>query len=168
MRFCCTTSPEAVSHYLDGLQASGVPSYGIFNPALELVAIGQFGENDSAGHELEVGLSVLAPYRRQRLAAALLQRAASYARSRGFQALVVHCLTDNTPMISLARRLGMQIEMLRGEADGRLKLRAGTALDYWNEIAYDQAGIVDAVAKRWKLAMQAGLGGPVPAKDPKP
>jgi hypothetical protein len=33
-------------------------------------------------------------------------------------------------MLSLARRLGMTIEMSRGEADGRLKLRAGTAFDF--------------------------------------
>jgi hypothetical protein len=38
--------------------------------------------------------------------------------------MVIHCLAGNTPMLSLARRLGMTIEMSRGEADGRLKLRA--------------------------------------------
>lgn len=167
MRFCCTVSRESVAHYLDGLQASGAPSYGIFNPGLGLVAITQFGENDPPGHDLEVGLSVLEPYRRQGLAAALLQRAASYARSRGLQALVIHCLADNGPMLSLARRLGMQIALLGGEADGRLELRAATALDYWNEIAYDHGGIADAVAKRWRLAMQPTLGPGVPAKDPK-
>ena len=66
-------------------------------------------------------------YRRKGLAAALLCRAARYARSRGLKSLDIHCLAENTPMLSLARRLGMTIEMSQSEADGRLKLRAGTA-----------------------------------------
>jgi len=71
--------------------------------------------------------------------------------------MVIHCLAGNTPMLSLARRLGMTIEMSRGEADGRLKLRAGTAFDFWSEIAYDHAGIADSVAKAWQLAVQSAL-----------
>ena len=86
-----------------------------------------FGEIDQPGYDLEAGLSVIEPYRRKGLAAALLCRAARYARSRGLKTLDIHCLAENTPMLSLARRLGMTIEMSQSEADGRLKLRAGTA-----------------------------------------
>jgi RimJ/RimL family protein N-acetyltransferase len=157
LRFCCSIGPEFVANYLDRLQTTSVPSYGIFNPGLELIAVGQFSEIDQPGHDLEAGLSVLEPYRRQGLAAALLCRAASYGRSRGLKAMVIHCLAGNTPMLSLARRLGMTIEMSRGEADGRLKLRAGTGFDFWSEIAYDHAGIADSVAKAWQLAVQSAL-----------
>src|ERR1035441_10783881 len=59
-----------------------------------------FGEIDQPGYDLEAGLSVIEPYRRKGLAAALLCRAALH--------------------------LGMTIEMSQSEADGRLKLRAGT------------------------------------------
>jgi GNAT superfamily N-acetyltransferase len=147
-RFCHTISPDGVAAWLDSLTPTGVSSYGIFNPALELVAVGQFG---ASGRDLDVGLSVLSPYRRKGLAAALLYRAASFARTRALTAVVVHCLADNGPMLSLARRIGMTVEISRGEADGRLQLRAGTALDFWNEIAYDQAGSAELVARRWHV-----------------
>jgi GNAT superfamily N-acetyltransferase len=145
-RFCHTIAPECVTKLLDSLDATGVSSYGIFNPGLELVAVGQFG---ASGRDLDVGLSVLSDYRRKGLAAALLYRAATFARARALTAVTVHCLADNTPMLSLARRIGMTVEISSGEADGRLKLRAGTALDVWKEILYDQAGIADSVVKSW-------------------
>ena len=57
LRFCCSIGPEFVANYLDRLQTTSVPSYGIFNPGLELVALGQFSEIDQPGHDLEAGLS---------------------------------------------------------------------------------------------------------------
>ena len=151
-RFCYTISPEGVAAWLDSAALTGVSSYGIFNPALELIAVGQFGA--SVG-ELDVGLSVLPPYRRKGLAAALLYRAASFARTRGLRAIVVHCLADNSPMLLLARRIGMTVAISQGEADGRLQLRAGTALDFWNELIYDQAGSAELLARRWQVAAPA-------------
>jgi GNAT superfamily N-acetyltransferase len=145
-RFCHYIQPQGLTRFLDRLVGDGIASYGIFNPGLELVAVCQCG---GAAGELEVGLSVLPAYRRKGLAAALLARAASHARSRGFTALIVHCLAENTAILTLARRIGMHIEVSSGEADGRMRLRAATALDVWAEVAYDQAGIADAVAKAW-------------------
>jgi hypothetical protein len=84
------------------------------------------------------------------MAAALLYRAASFARARALTAVTIHCLADNWPMLSLAHRIGMTVQISQGEADGRLKLRAGTAADFWNEIAYDEVGIVDSMAKSWQ------------------
>ena len=153
-RFCHTITPEGVARWLDSLIPIGVSSFGIFNPGLELVAVGQFG---ASGRDLDVGLSVLSDYRRKGLAGALLYRAASFARARALTAVIVHCLADNTPMLSLARRIGMTVEISQGEADGRLALRAGTALDFWNEIAYDQAGIADSVAKSWQVTAQKAI-----------
>lgn len=43
-----------------------------------------------------------------------------------------------------------------GEADGRLKLRAGTARDFWKDFAYDQEGIADFGFK--KLAARCAIG----------
>jgi GNAT superfamily N-acetyltransferase len=151
-RFCHAITPEGVAAWLDSLTHTGVSSYGIFNPSLELVAVGQFG---ASGRDLDVGLSVLPPYRRKGLAAALLYRAASFARTRGLTAIVVHCLADNSPMLLLARRIGMTVEISQGEADGRLQLRAGTALDFWNEIIYDQAGSAELLARRWQVTAPA-------------
>jgi len=165
-RFCHPVKPEAMAKYLDQWSAAGIPSYGIFNPDRALIAVGQLGQSEE---ELEVGLSVLPTYRRKGLALALLYRSASYARARGLKALSIHCLANNMPMLSLARRIGMTVEISSGEADGYLTLRAATALDFWRQIADDQESltksIADSVVKSWQLAMKAALGSVTPTKD---
>jgi hypothetical protein len=62
-------------------------------------------------------------------------------------------------MLSLARRIGMRVENSHGEVDGRLTLRAGTALDFWTEIAYDQEGIANSVMRSWQFVAQMTMGG---------
>lgn len=154
-RFCGSGKPDVVSQYMDQLTVSGVPSYGIFNARHALVAVCQLGQS---GSDLEVGITVLPAYRRQGLGNALLMRCASYARARRLEALVIHCLADNAPMLSLARQSGMSVEHSNGEADGRLMLRAGTSLDFWAEMAFDQQGIADSVMRSWQFAAQMLLG----------
>jgi GNAT superfamily N-acetyltransferase len=155
-RFCHSTTPKGIGDILDRLRATGIPSYGIFNCSLALVAVSQLGRS---GDDLEVGLTVLPSYRRKGLAVALLCRAATYARARGLKGLIIHCLASNTPILCLARKIGMTVEISNGEADGRLKLRAGTAHDFWKDFAYDQEGIVDSFLKSWPLAVQSALAG---------
>jgi GNAT superfamily N-acetyltransferase len=120
-RFCGSIKPAGVTQYLDQLNGSAVHSYGIFNSGRALIAACQLVQ--SAG-DLEVGITVLPPFRRKGFAIALLDYSARYARARGLKALTIHSLADNTPILSLARRIGMSVEILEGEADGRLRLRA--------------------------------------------
>lgn len=155
-RFGGSIRPEIVSQYIDQLSVTGDPIFGIFNSDHTLVAVCQLGQSD---RDLEVGLTVLPTYRRQGHARALLSRSSSYARARGLKALVIHCLADNKPMLSLARRIGMRVENSHGEVDGRLTLRPGTALDFWSEIAYCQENIADSVKRIWQFAAQMTMGG---------
>jgi GNAT superfamily N-acetyltransferase len=159
-RFCHSIKPEAVSKYLDQWSAARISSYGIFNPDGALVAVSQLAQSEE---DLEVGLSVLPAYRRKGLAMALLFRSASHARARGLKGLIIHCLTQNLPMLSLAQRIGMTVEISNGEGDGRLTLRAATALDFWREIADDQESLANSIAKSvlksWERAVQTTLGG---------
>ena len=165
-RFGHSIKPEAVTKYLDQWSAAGIPSYGIFDPDGGLIAVSQLAQS---ADELEVGLSVLPTYRRKGLALALLNRCARYARTRGLKSLIIHCLTDNLPMLSLARRIGMTIEISNGETDGHLTLRAATAIDFWSQIADDQESLAksmaDFVVKSWQLAAKTTLGNVTPTKD---
>src|SRR5664279_1828394 len=120
-RFCGSIKPQSVTRYLDRLRGSGVDSFGIFNSRLALVAVSQLAPSTG---DLEVAISVLPDFRRSGFATALLEHSAGYARERGLTGLVIHTLADNTPMLSLARRIGMNVRMLKGDADGRLRLRA--------------------------------------------
>jgi len=165
-RFGHSIKPEAVTKYLDQLSTASIPSYGIFDPDRRLIAVSQLAQS---ADELEVGLSVLPTYRRKGLALALLNRCARYARTRGLKSLIIHCLTDNLPMLSLARRIGMTIEISNGETDGHLTLRAATALDFWGEIADDQESLANSIAKSvlksWQRAVQTTLGGVTAPKE---
>ena len=66
-----------------------------------------------------------------------------HRRSDGLKALLIHSLADNSPMLSLARRVGMTVEILRGEADGRLTVRAGTAKECCSDSAFEKEGMSD-------------------------
>jgi GNAT superfamily N-acetyltransferase len=123
-RFCGATKPAGVTRFLDQLNLTAIPWYGIFKPRFGLAAVCQLAR---CGFNLEAALTVLPAFRRQGLATALLGRSASYARARGFRALLIHSSMDNTPMLSLARRFGMTIEILKGEVDGRLTLGVGAS-----------------------------------------
>jgi GNAT superfamily N-acetyltransferase len=125
-RFCGSIKPAALKQYLDQLNGPDSPSFGIFDSELTLIALCQIGQ---AGGELEVGVSVLPPFRRRGLARALLEYSASHARVRGLRTLLIHTLVDNSPMLSLAREMGMRVEIVNGEADGRLRLRADTVAE---------------------------------------
>ncbi len=125
-RFCGSIKPGGFTHYLDQLTRPDVPSFGIFAADTTLLAVCQVGQS---GGQLEVGVSVLPAFRRKGLARALLEYSARHARQRGLRTLLIHTLMDNTPMLTLARRMGMRIEMLEGEADGRLRLRADTVAE---------------------------------------
>jgi GNAT superfamily N-acetyltransferase len=118
-RFGQTIRPEGVAAYVDSAEAKAQPSYGIFNSDLDLVAVAQFAASKDG---LEVGISVLSPYRRHGLATALLRRAVRYARSHRINALVVHSRAANTETLALARRFGMPIVVAGAEANGRLQL----------------------------------------------
>lgn len=148
-RFGYTIRPEAVQAYLDGLAATDAVAYGIYNPGGELVALAQLGVSEE---EVEVGLSTLGAYRRQGLGMALMARAASYARSRNLRRLVLISLADNQPILALARRYGMTVKISYGEAHSSLRLEAGTALDFWREVAFDQAALLQSVRRNWQLA----------------
>lgn len=125
-RFCGSIKPAVLEQYLDQLSGPDVASFGIFDAERVLIAVCQIGQ---AGADLEVGVSVLSAFRRQGFAKALLEHSVSHARVRGLRSLLIHTLMDNTPMLSLARGLGMSVEMLNGEADGRLRLRADTVAE---------------------------------------
>lgn len=125
-RFCGSIKPVGLTRYLDQLSGPDVPSFGIFDADTTLIAVCQLGQS---GGELEVGVSVLPAFRRKGFAKALIEYSASHARVRGLRTLLIHTLMDNTPMLTLARAMGMSVEMLDGEADGRLRLRADTVAE---------------------------------------
>jgi RimJ/RimL family protein N-acetyltransferase len=70
----------------------------------------------------ELGMSVLAAYRRRGVGSALLQRASDFARDHFVRTLFLRCLTENAAMMHIARKSGMKIVTGGGAADAYLHL----------------------------------------------
>ena len=70
----------------------------------------------------ELGVSVLAAYRRRGVASALFRLASDFARSRFVRTLFLRCLAENAAMLHIARKSGMKIVTGGGAADAVLHL----------------------------------------------
>ena len=70
----------------------------------------------------ELGVSVLAGYRRRGIGSGLFQRASDFARNQFIRTLFMHCLTENAAMMHIARKSGMKIVTGGGETDAHLQL----------------------------------------------
>jgi GNAT superfamily N-acetyltransferase len=124
LRFCSALGDDALRAYVERIDFDRDAVFGAFNRHFELVAAAHVAR---AGGHAEVGLSVLPGYRRLGIGSALLCAAMRRALSWGMDAVLVHCLPDNHPMMSLARKRGFRIESANGEADAWLRLPCAPA-----------------------------------------
>ncbi|WP_244473086.1 MULTISPECIES: GNAT family N-acetyltransferase [unclassified Methylobacterium] len=85
------------------------------------------------GAEAEAAFAVERGYRRNGLGHALFRRIAGAARNRGVRDLRVRCLSRNRPMQNLALRVGADLRMADGEAEGALHLARPTPVSLWQE-----------------------------------
>jgi GNAT superfamily N-acetyltransferase len=125
LRFGYIASDEQIAHYVEQINFARDEIFGVFNRRLELVAMAHLaylseghGEVDSA----EFGVSVSARLRGRGIGARLFDHAVLHARNRGVQSLQVHALSENAPMLHIAREAGATVERSGGDADATLKL----------------------------------------------
>ncbi|MGU3361322.1 N-acetyltransferase family protein [Methylobacterium sp. M6A4_1b] len=91
------------------------------------------------GTEAEAAFAVEKAFRRNGLGQALFGRIAAAARNRGVRDLHVRCLPWNRPMRGLAAKVGADLRITGGEADGALHLARPTPASLWQE------GVTEAV-----------------------
>lgn len=119
-RFGHPTSPEAVSRWLDTLDWETTVLWGIGGGTdsaspYEAVAILDM----DAGARLEVGLSVLAPWRNKGLGSHLLEAALAMGRRVLPEGtLVLHIAPDAHPLRHLVKKLGGVLDTVQGETTG--------------------------------------------------
>jgi RimJ/RimL family protein N-acetyltransferase len=85
----------------------------------------------------ELGLSVLPAHRRRGVGGALFKRAMAYARNRCMPRLFMHFLSENAPIMRIARRFGMHIVARAGEADAHLRLPPASLASIAGELMTD-------------------------------
>ncbi|GJE15715.1 GNAT family N-acetyltransferase [Methylobacterium marchantiae] len=85
------------------------------------------------GREAEAAFAVERGFRRNGLGHALFRRIVAAARNRSVRELHVRCLSRNAPMRRLAAKLGAEVTLADGEAEGALTLARRTPISLWQE-----------------------------------
>lgn len=127
LRFGFPASNEQITRYAMGLDFERDEVLGIFNRRLQLIAMAHLAyapQPQRAGKPAmaEFGVSVLKQGRARGFGARLFERAALHARNRGIETLFIHALSENAPMLSIARKAGATVERDGSETEAWLRL----------------------------------------------
>jgi RimJ/RimL family protein N-acetyltransferase len=159
LRFGNPLSDGVIESYVKRIDFERDTVFGVFDESLELVAAGHFARmaEAEAGPELaksaaEFGLSVSENARGRGIGTALFVRAAIHARNLSVGTLFMHCLTQNSAMMRIARKAGMEISVGYGEADAHLKLEPADAASVMREAAFEQIALFDYAFKQQLLS----------------
>ena len=142
LRFGYAASDAQIARYADLIDFTHDEVFGVFNRRLELIAQAHLAGLPDAS-EAEFGVSVLPKARGRGYGARLFDHAVLHARNRGIGTLLIHALTQNTPMLRIARTAGASVESSGGEALGRLRLPPDTLRSHLDAFLESSAAEVD-------------------------
>ena len=124
LRFGYTATDEHINRYVQSLNFERDEIYGIFNTELEIIAMAHLAIIKKEGRESssEFGVSVSAHARVRGYGARLFDRAVIHARNEKVYQMYIHALSENAPMIKIARKGGARIERDGAETEAYLSL----------------------------------------------
>jgi RimJ/RimL family protein N-acetyltransferase len=124
LRFGYTATDQHIQRYVDGLNFERDEIYGIFNSDLEIIAMAHLALIKDTGREFssEFGVSVASYARGRGYGARLFERAVIHARNEKAYQMYIHALSENAPMIRIARKGGAKIERDGSETEAYLLL----------------------------------------------
>ncbi len=168
LRFGYAVNDDAVRNYVRNINFGRDAVFGIADDDLNLIAAGHLARSGpDADMGAELGISVLPGHRGQGLGGAVLRRAHMHARNWGSASLFMHCLSENSTMMHMARQQGMEIVAKSGEADAWLKLAPADAASLMGEVFEQRVALFDynlktqlESARRAAQAMQTALAPP--------
>jgi RimJ/RimL family protein N-acetyltransferase len=155
LRFGYPASDEQITRYVKTLDFDRDEVFGIFNRRLDLIAMAHLayctpGEHDKPATMAEFGVSVLGSKRGRSYGARLFEHSMLHARNRGVDTLFIHALSENTPMLKIARKAGATLERIGSESEARLKLPPETLVTRFGELFETQCAELD-----YRLKQQA-------------
>lgn len=153
LRFGALLNDVAVRAYVARIDFESDAAFGVFDDDLHLVGAAHLGRGD--GHA-ELGISVLEAHRARGAGGALLARAHLHARNWGVRALFMHCLTENSAMMHLARKQGMSIVAAAGEADAWLSLPPADASSLLGAVFEQRVALFDYALKQGRAWLGPG------------
>ena len=142
LRFGYAASDAQIARYADLIDFTRDEVFGVFNRRLELIAQAHLAGLPNA-REAEFGVSVLPKARGRGYGARLFDHAVLHARNRGVDTLLIHALTQNAPMLRIARGAGASVESSGGEALARLRLPPDTLRSHLDAFLESSAAEVD-------------------------
>jgi GNAT superfamily N-acetyltransferase len=153
LRFGYPASDAQISKYVDMLDFDHDEVFGIFNRRLQLIALAHLAHPDVASATRppamsEFGVSVLPHARRRGFGNRLFEHAMLHARNRGVQTLMIHALSENRPMLKIARGAGATVERDGPESEAWLQLPADTLASHVGERLEQRAAEIDYRLKR--------------------
>lgn len=158
LRFGYPASDEQIGRYAMGLDFDRDEVLGIFNRRLELVAMAHLAyapQPQVAGKPAmaEFGVSVSDKVRGRGFGARLFERAALHARNRGIDTLFIHALSENAPMLKIARNAGATVERDGSESEAWLRLPKDTVASHVGEAIERHMAELDFQFKRHVRAL---------------
>ena len=181
LRFGFAASDPQITQYVERLNFERDEVLGIFNRRLRLLAMAHLaylapepGEPDARA---EFGVSVAANARGRGYGSRLFDLAVLHARNRGVRVLVIHALSENTPMLRIAHNAGAQVVREGSEAQALLKLPADSVASHVEQLVETSAAEWDYRFKlqaqrverlRQQLAELAHVGGAQSEAPPDP
>jgi len=124
LRFGYTATDTHVQRYATSLNFERDEIYGIFNRDLEIIAMAHLAlmKKPDVESSAEFGVSVLTHARGRGYGARLFERAVIHARNEKVYQMYIHALSENAPMIRIARKSGATIERDGSETEAFLRL----------------------------------------------
>lgn len=153
LRFGHPASDAQIARYVDLIDFDRDEVFGIFNRRLQLVAMAHLAyhvleDERQRPQAAEFGVSVRPTHRGRGLGGRLFEHAMLHARNRQVDTLVVHALSENRPMLRIARRAGATVQRDGGDAEAVLKLPPETLGTQLEEMLDRQAAEFDYRLKR--------------------
>lgn len=145
LRFGYSAGDVQIQRYVDSLDFERDDVFGIFNRKLELLAMAHlaYSSNPECTSCAEFGVSVLSKARGRGYGRRLFERATMHARNEGVELMFIHALTENTPMLAIARNAGARLERDGSETDAYLRLPPANFDTLMTELVEEQLAQTD-------------------------
>lgn len=149
MRFGYPASDQQIGGYVDGMNFQRDHIYGIFNVALRIEALAHLSiETRQDGVILgEFGVSVRPKSRGKGLGTRLFERAMVHARHEGVSLFYIHALSENAPMLAIARHHGATMDREGSETEAYLRLPPADWESELEDWVIDQYGRINYSVK---------------------
>lgn len=160
LRFGYAATDAQMARYVDSLDFVGDRLYGIFDRRLRLIAMAHlaYATAHDGVRAAEFGVSVLARCRGRGYGARLFERAAIHARNDGIDEMYIHALSENRPMLQIARNAGAVVVRHGSESEAHLHLPPANLDSRVTEVLQEQWAAANLEWKRQAWQFQRVLG----------